>query len=188
MFWHCPCGSLGEYWWESALCCIIAAGHIKSHRANWRPALPLASLSLTVSFSVGFSGLSVFTDPNEALCPELLLSLHFSCALWKLWADTLLSWCVCVCSGRSVGATSPQCPPANYIQSEAIKRAGARAGKARLQLSALSLFYWQLYTSVSAHWAPPFLVSRIPSDTKRCELTLLYCCLTYPSQSNAFHK
>ncbi|GAA6097203.1 uncharacterized [Tachysurus ichikawai] len=41
--------------------------------------------------SRGFSGLSVFTDPNEALCPELLLSLHFSCALWKLSLSSSIS-------------------------------------------------------------------------------------------------
>lgn len=158
MFWHCPCGSLWEYWWGSALCCIIAAGHIKAHRAKWRPVLPLASLSLNLSFSVLLLALSNCIDPNQTLCSELQLEqwtaivsafqLHTLENIW-LWA-TLLSRCVCVCSGRSGGAILPQCPLANYTQSEAIEKAGATAGKAWLQLSALTLLLTTVYLCLSS--------------------------------------
>lgn len=120
---------------------------------------------------------------------ELLLSLHFSCTLWKI-SDSELLCCLgvflCVLAGAEV-LSYPSALLPIILNHRLSREQGPQQEKPGCSFL-LSLFYWQLYTSVSVHWAPPFLFGRIPSDMKRCELTPLYCCRTYPTQLNAFHE
>lgn len=96
---------------------------------------------------------------------ELLLSLRFSGTRWKIYYSEPILCCLCVFWQERQRYLTPV-PSCQLYSIRGYWGSRGWSGKSLAAAFCSHSFYWQLYTSVSAHWAPPFLVSHIPPATQ----------------------